>query len=224
MIRRYSPKPIQRARRNTGSNEDDYWADQEEEEEWTEDSNEDDYWADQEEEEEEELVREPPELPDVSWMTELDPGKRYTFTASPITGVRNMTGEQSVNDKPRGMWYSCGDGWIQWLMAEMPKWIDDIKYVYEVVPNLEDMFQLRTERDIFSFSNEVGVTQYGRRANKIDWQKVARMSSGIEICPYQYNLRIHHATPWYYPWDYASGCIWHPNGLRSLRIVAQRKA
>jgi hypothetical protein len=52
----------------------------------------------------------------------------------------------------------------------------------------------------------------------IDWKKVAKEYSGIEICPYIGEQRLKFS--WYYPWDVASGCVWDNSAVKSINLVS----
>jgi hypothetical protein len=104
----------------------------------------------------------------------------------------------------------------------MPHWLEDVRFVYEVVPNFPRILELDTENDIRAFSEQYGVPGYRGAVDEIDWKSVGRLCDGIEICPYQWSLRMESETGWYYAWDIASGCIWRPSGLKSFRVVAKR--
>lgn len=50
----------------------------------------------------------------------------------------------------------------------------------------------------------------------IDWDRVASKHDGIIIAPYCWQQRLKDETFWYYSWDCASGCIWHPRAVTAL--------
>jgi hypothetical protein len=64
------------------------------------------------------------------------------------------------------------------------------------------------------FSSYVNVNGHkGEFGESIDWKDVSNEYDGIEINPYQNEARYQYT--WYYPWDVASGCVWH---LKNLKI------
>jgi hypothetical protein len=159
-----------------------------------------------------------------SWIGRLDSSKRYTVSNTPITGVRNTAGELETRMKPAGLWYACGPEWIDWLESEMPDWLENVRFVYEVVPNFKEILELNSVQDIRDFDAKYGVgSPYARRGSsyEVRWQDVAEGVDGIEICPYQWSLRDSEVG-WYATWDVASGCIWRPGGVKELRLVAKR--
>ena len=163
------------------------------------------------------MLRNPPD-----WVGVLEVGKRYSVSKTPIDAVLNTSGKLRQHFKPAGLWYACGDEWVDFLESEMPDWLEAINYVYEIVPDMRHMLRLDDVNDILALSRQYGVREYGGRVGYIDWPGVGQMCDGIEICPYQRSLRNDNRTDWYYTWDVASGCIWRPSGVKSLRLVAQR--
>ena len=51
----------------------------------------------------------------------------------------------------------------------------------------------------------------------IDWIKVSKQYSGIEINPYQHSNR--YTSMWYYGWDVASGCIWKNDLIKNITKI-----
>jgi hypothetical protein len=104
----------------------------------------------------------------------------------------------------------------------MPHWIDGKSYELDV--DLTDMLVLRTCEDLDDFTDvygsELGCADYFRNKFRvIDWKQVAREFAGIEIAPYQWDRR--HTLSWYYGWDCASGCVWHPRAVKGVREVTR---
>ena len=119
------------------------------------------------------------------------------------------TFSQGVEFKPKGLWYDCDKEWMSWISSEMPDWVTGYNYVYTIHLNKSNILELKSEDDILNFTQEYGTAS----TNHIDWKKVSSKYAGIEICPYQWGLRMYEKTRWYYTWDVASGCIWNPSGV-----------
>lgn len=146
----------------------------------------------------------------------FDPEVNYHLSIKPIPRyIETIT--QEVGMKPRGLWYGCGNSWLDWLESEMPQWLDQGNYLYEMWPG-DNLLYLRHADDLDRFTRQYGVKQYGNDYH-IDWLKVADRHAGIEICPYHYSRRL--SLYWYYTWDVASGCIWG-KGNHLVNLVAQR--
>jgi hypothetical protein len=164
-------------------------------------------------------------------QVEIDPAKRYHLSQHPIPTYRG-TVEQGVGTKPKGLWYACGDEWLRWMEYEMPQWLADIQYIYEVFPG-PDVLYIRTVEELDAFNERFGVrhwtelmglrdsrwTDPGSRS-QVDWEQVAHYYSGIEICPYRPERRLDGPVRWYYGWDVASGCLWGPD-LHSVELIAR---
>lgn len=157
---------------------------------------------------------------------------KVTIAHTPITQVRDVSGKQTRGWKPIGLWYACGGEWIEWLESEMPEWLEDGKYLYEVRPNYSvgglaagkngdyvgGVLRLSTKEEVVAFSRTYS------NFEKVNWFEVSLIWDGIEICPYQSDLRLSMHN-WYYTWDVASGCIWRPSGLASpLGLLKSRES
>lgn len=170
------------------------------------------------------MRRNPPD-----WMGHLDPSKKYSVSKARIDAVLDTTPKITNHFKPVGLWYACGLEWIDWLESEMPHWLDAVTHLYEVVPkysstNLRNfewgvrgggVLLLQSVAEVEMFTHIFGLNA----GSRIEWPEVAAIWDGIEICPYQDDLR--YAIDWYYPWDVASGCIWRPSGAVSLQLVTK---
>jgi hypothetical protein len=127
---------------------------------------------------------------------------------------------QKADFKPKGLWYACGDEWIQWAINENYGFGD---WVYLVHIDMAKMLKLKNAAEVRGFSAEFEVPRNSLSKSEyyhfnIDWPKVAARYSGIEICPYVSSLRLEPEVAWYYGWDVASGCVWDPSALK-LELV-----
>jgi hypothetical protein len=126
--------------------------------------------------------------------------------------------------KPDGIWYS-DDGWLNWCLDN---WQCAVRrYIYEVkilddsrILRINDKDAFETFEEQYLIPDNLGVGLDGNlyesklpyRLNarkmfgRINWPKVMREYSGIEIFPYFWEKRLE--SIWYYSWDCASGCIW----------------
>ncbi len=125
--------------------------------------------------------------------------------------------------KPRGLWYSW-DGeqsWAEWCESEQFR-DTSRQYAYRVlVMDSVDILKLETPKDILTFTYDYPKKLYpGAHSTVIDWETVMKDYDGIEIFPYQWSLRLHHETLWYYGWDCASGCIWNLKDVR-LELISE---
>jgi len=138
---------------------------------------------------------------------------RLVASATPLqTFELTRVKDQSQDSKPRGLWYACGLEWLEWCAVEMPGWLGSYEHFYHLQLDDSRMLFLRSVSEILDFTHRYGT----RDEYRIDWPAVARDFDGIEICPYQWDLRRKHETSWYYPWDVASGCIWRPEAIADI--------
>src|ERR1700731_546804 len=50
----------------------------------------------------------------------------------------------------------------------------------------------------------------------IDWPTLSKRYDGVLIAPFVYECSRNHRAGWYYAWDCASGCVWHPRAIATL--------
>ena len=134
----------------------------------------------------------------------------------------------SISVKPSGLWYSCGDDWIDFLSHELPSMLQDAKYLYRVELG-EGVYQISNEKEFKNFEKKYIFTPKhfanlgfdNSVMGAIDWHAVQNDGfTGIEICPYLGSQRFQN---WYYPWDVASGCIWDSKGIKNIELIARKK-
>lgn len=119
------------------------------------------------------------------------------------------TKQKGYHFKPKGLWYSIGTEWIDWVRSEMPEWEKDDAYLLEV--DESRLLKLETVNDTLYFTKQYG----DERGDTINWEEVGEDYGGIEIPEYLYDLRF--KLNWYYPWDVASGCIWGEGILKNAK-------
>jgi hypothetical protein len=121
--------------------------------------------------------------------------------------------------KPVGLWYACGDEWIEWTKTDMPEWLESSDYLYEV--KLGDGVLRITNVEEFDWLQQKYL-RAGRFGDQVmDWKAIQDDGySGIEICPYASYARME--ADWYYGWDVASGCIWDSRGIVEINLIAER--
>lgn len=133
--------------------------------------------------------------------------------------------QRSLPDmKPQGFWYGIDGDWERWCKDEEMSWIDGPRY--EITLGAESILMLVSSEAILEFSKEFMGTEHPVLRSLpsmkmfIDWPAVAKRWDGIEIAPYDWNLRLDHRVSWYYGWDCASGCIWRPKGVTAKPVKA----
>lgn len=158
---------------------------------------------------------------DPKWLDHIhfDENKKYHLASERIPHIKPRIDQVSGERKPHGLWYACGIEWKEWLESEMPQWLDEVLYVYEVIPGRR-MLYIRNSKQLLEFNQRFGVVS-GYRDNSINWPAVASLYSGIEICPYLGEHRLDPRVDWYYTWDVASGCLWGPD-VHQVKLIAKR--
>ena len=151
----------------------------------------------------------------LTWLKRVvRPSDRIVMSPEPFSAdALRDTARQEVGAKPIGLWYAVGLSWAKWCMGEQPDWLARYKYLYRLDLDESNVLRLRTAEDVLWFNTQFGRLE-SRWSSAIDWRQVAARSSpaGIEIAPYQYDLRLDARVCWYYGWDVASGCLWRPRG------------
>jgi hypothetical protein len=151
---------------------------------------------------------------------EIQDNEKVFVSPEAFEGVRPVTQKPS-GFKPTGLWYSCGDEWVDWLESEMPSWLNRVNYLYRIEVNQERILTLRNPKD-FEFIKDNFKSDDGFGVN---WKKIQDEGyAGIEICPWQSSIKwdfLNYA--WYGGWDVASGCIWDPAGIKGFKLIAQRE-
>lgn len=143
----------------------------------------------------------------------------------------NKIGQQRITSKPRGLWYSCGRDWIMWCKGENFG-LEHLEHTFIIDVDISKLLVLDSVKKIIDFNKKYGDEAEWRKEVKIklpsvfnsklkadiNWQSVARDYSGIEICPYQWDLRME--LDWYYGWDVASGCIWAKDAVKNIQKLS----
>ncbi|HUW66511.1 MAG TPA: hypothetical protein VMW20_00500 [Candidatus Nanoarchaeia archaeon] len=126
--------------------------------------------------------------------------------------------------KPNGLWYSIDNEWYEWCAGEMPDWIKGWSYSLEIdtanVLIISTTFQLNK----FLEKYQEKTTQY---IYSIDWYKVSRDYTGIEIQRYHHlkymcdrNIDGFSKLVWLYGWDVSGGCIWDMSVIEKVKRYA----
>lgn len=139
-----------------------------------------------------------------------------------------------AESKPQGLWLSDEDETESWSrfcdMADFRQLSTHTAYEVELAEDA-NMLHLRSSYDLRSFTEEYQVDRINRtevpsgevfsivNSFYMDWARVAEQYDGILITPYVWHARNGVGTSWYYPWDCASGCVWEPKAIASMREV-----
>jgi hypothetical protein len=129
--------------------------------------------------------------------------------------------QQEKGYKPNGLWYGIGPSWVNFVRSEMPT--RETEHVFKIDIDESKMKIIRNYEDLLEFEKEYstpieGMYSFNNRYLYIDWERVARDYSGIEIAPYISEARMKHM--WYYGWDLASGCIWRKGVITKITKIS----
>jgi hypothetical protein len=131
------------------------------------------------------------------------------------TKIEFKTYDQRKASKPSGLWYGFGDSWLNWVKSEMPGW--ERSKFFKLELDLSKMLRLEHSSDLLSFTKKYRIITEIDSNYYIDWPKIAKEYSGIEIDKYYYNHR--YDLNWYYSWDVASGCVWNQNAIIKIKRI-----
>ena len=155
------------------------------------------------------------------WDYKIRPDQKVFLSSEPWTTFKPalQVKPEYAGQKPKGLWYGCGDSWIEWVKGEMPKKLEEANYLYEVKLG-EEIIQISNDDEFDNFQSEFGFSSLDEQV-AINWKEIQEQEyNGIEICPYNWERRMN--TNWYYPWDVASGCIWNLSGVSDIILLAEK--
>lgn len=125
-------------------------------------------------------------------------------------------------DKPHSgcFWWGVGEEWRNWCEAESFS-LESLAYRYKIDLDESKLLILKTEESLDEFTKRYGTHELHLRNYRINWPQVAKLYAGIEISPYHWSRR--YDLLWYYTWDVASGCLWDPSIVRSIKLTQYQR-
>lgn len=125
--------------------------------------------------------------------------------------------------KPKGVWYAYGKAWIDFLIQDdeddtwCKKRIACINWIYNI--KLSDKVLILKMEDFPDFEKKWA----NAARDGINWAGVARKYAGIDIRlnPRMYSENRQYHSYWSWNWDVSSGCIWHPSGIKSVKLIKE---
>ena len=145
----------------------------------------------------------------------------FMFNKNRIYPQTNTT----IVNKPKGLWFSVGDSWEQWLEEQgYCDMIDNYPiYTNLTINNANNILFLRKEKDFNNLLKEFGTKPYiheitQRPTFKIFWEDVTSRYDGIIIDVlndwlYYYGFGMGHIPcNFIEAWDCLSGVIWNLKG------------
>jgi len=154
----------------------------------------------------------------------------FHYSGQPLPEVlrASQDGSDHRGSKPNGLWLSIvgADGCDSWKDYCKAKHMTLGQHCTEIIfKDDAEILHVRFATDIDRLTNSHGYMpqspaeflkadpNYNRSA--ICWRRVAEEFDGIVITPECIERR--QVSHWYYTWDCASGCIWHPNPVQALK-------
>lgn len=128
---------------------------------------------------------------------------------------RNIpVGEQSIGGKPKGLWFSFGTQWIDFIghgFLDKEEVDSMLKNTYKIITDDSKILTIGKENER-EFLKKYGVdNKYGNI--EVDWGNVSSDWDGIETIINPREL----SNMWLWStWDVASGCIWNVGGIKSI--------
>jgi len=163
--------------------------------------------------------------------------KRLHYSRDKKIEFRDIVDVNADNFKPRGLWYSINDAWMQWVMNEQPDWLVGYPYVRQLELNHDRILTIpgnvASLRDLIArygvpFGHGGGLSDF----RCIDWGQIAEEYAGVEFYPYNRHLVMNSfygkdraeklttdeifTLTFYSGVDVPSGCIWHEDGIKSF--------
>ena len=164
------------------------------------------------------------------FVPKLDTNKFYATMSRPIHSFRNMyildpsmssfkpmfksVHDPNISRAP--LWFATGYEWLEWMASEMKDWLYGQNYIYEITLKDENILRMSTHSELYDFTRRY----QGENNYSIQWDELVKKYSGIVISPYIQSAR--YDLGWYYSWDIASGCVWNWNGIKEIKLLAQR--
>ena len=126
--------------------------------------------------------------------------------------------EQTFYKKPLGLWYDIDCSWAEWCEHNEYS-IGSNHFLLEI--DYEDVLVIDTAEKLVQFHDQFSFVPEELKSvsgdwRRIDWAKLAKYYTGIEIAPYreeQVGLRGYF---WYQMWSVPSGCIWDLSIIKSV--------
>lgn len=132
--------------------------------------------------------------------------------------IKQTEKSPTINRKPKGLWYSLGNEWADFLKFDAANWASSYSSVFVLDLNFRKILKIDTPEKLIVFDKN-----HSRGDDYVDWAVLQRLGySGVEIIPYRGESR--YSMSWYNGWDVASGCIWNSDCIiKSTKIFPRTK-
>lgn len=176
----------------------------------------------------------------------MESTKFYFFSTKSFKELNN-TIQHPQYLKPDGLWFACGNDWVQFMLENDFKQ-DAYDKLYELKIDTTNVLLIKSFSALekfnkkYSYKARTSFVGFDVVAGKdkemtetysyIDWTAVAKKYSGVIICPSFLDKiwKLTESKPstinkyfWYYLWDVASGVIWNQDAFQSAKMVYKKK-
>jgi hypothetical protein len=121
--------------------------------------------------------------------------------------------------KPKGVWYSIDNEWLDWCINEMPHWIK--QNIFDLEIDINQILNLKTKKDVLLFNKKYKTTPFNEKyISYIDWELVSNEYKGIEIQNYhqiKWGITDKIWPTWFYGWDISGGCLWDLSVIKGIK-------
>ena len=106
------------------------------------------------------------------WGYNIQPDQKVFLSSEPWTTFKPalQVKPDYAGQKPKGLWYGCGDSWIEWVKGEMPKKLEEANYLYEVKLG-EEIIQISNDDEFDNFQSEFGFSSLDEQV-AINWKEI----------------------------------------------------
>ena len=156
-------------------------------------------------------------------VKEVNTQDKLIFTHEKEIHFKNkMQSNCGTNWKPKGLYYSFGNEWINWVEYSMPQWLSQYPYTHKIEIDRSKILVLGKDISYNDFDEKYGDFKYSfndKVPGGIKWLKVMidlkkQDKHGIEIdCPFG------PIGSWLRTWDVPSGCIWGKRAIKSIKRI-----
>ena len=128
--------------------------------------------------------------------------------------------------KPHGLWYSIDREWLDWCKGNMDQWIKPYNIKLKIDESKMLIIETLDQLEAFCKKYEQKVT-YSEHITEVNWEKVKKDYSGIEIRNYHKlkwngDVWVWNYTIWFCGWDVSSGCIWDLSIITGYMIIKKQ--
>lgn len=99
----------------------------------------------------------------------------------------NQFGENPLNYNPQGLWYACGNAWMNKNNNKTNiKGLKLIQYIYQIDISRINIKKIKTIKQLNSFMNKYkkSIKNINKIIEYLDWKRIYNDYDGLQICPF----------------------------------------